>query len=327
MSFLEVSHLSKQINDTNVLQDISFQYPAFQRLAVAGETGSGKTTLLKAIAGLVQPTSGSILFEEERVVGPDEKLLPGHPRLAYLSQHFELRNNYRVGDYLQMASTLAEPAAQRIYALCQIDHLLQRKTDQLSGGERQRAALARLLTTSPRLLVLDEPYSNLDGIHRQQMKDVINNIVEEARTSCLLVSHDPADVLPWAEEILVLKNGKIVQQGSPQQVYGRPADEYTAGLFGDYNLLSAAEAMAIFGAKGLAEGQRLFVRPENIQLVRGEYFGQQKGCVTAVSFFGSYVETDVLFATVTLRVKTLHPSWQKGDIVSANVDPDKVWIL
>ena len=326
MSFLQVSQLSVSVQGTEVLKDINFGYDSFQRLAVAGETGSGKTTLLKTIAGLLQASAGEVLFGGERVPGPLEKLLPGHSRIAYLSQHFELRNNYRVADYLEMASKIDPAMAHRIYDLCHISHLLQRKTDQLSGGERQRTALARLLTTSPQLLVLDEPYSNLDGIHKQLLKQVIENIVADG-TACLLVSHDPADVLPWAEEVLVLKEGRICQRDIPQKIYGQPVDEYTGGLFGDYNLLSAAEAKTVFGANGLAPHQKLFVRPENIQLLRGEYGGQQKGLVTGLSFYGSYVEAEVLFQPIVLKVKMLQASFQKGDVVSATAVPKAVWIL
>lgn len=326
MSFLQVYHLSKTILDTEALSNIHFSFPAFQRLVIAGATGSGKTTLLKSIAGLVQPDAGYVMFAGERVLGPNEKLLPGHPQIAYLSQHFELRNNYTVADYLEMASKVEKAQAERIYALCRIDHLLHRKTDQLSGGERQRTALARLLTTSPQLLLLDEPYSNLDAINKQHLKDVINDIVA-AGTSCIMVSHDPVDVLPWAEEILVLKDGRLVQQGAPASVYNQPADDYTAGLFGDYNLLSARQAKSIFGANGIDNTKKLFVRPEAITLMRGEYGGQNRGIVTGVSFFGSYTEIEVLVADYKLLVKTLQPTFRKGDIVTATVQPEQVWLL
>lgn len=323
MNFLQVSDLSKRIGERLVLQDITLCFSAFRRLAIAGETGSGKTTLLKAIAGLVQPDTGEVYFEGERVLGPDEKLLPGHPRIAYLSQHFELRNNYRVADFLEMASKLGEKEALRIYQLCQIDHLLKRKTDQLSGGERQRTALARLLTTSPRLLVLDEPYSNLDGIHKQVLKEVIDDIVEEG-TSCLMLSHDPVDVLPWAEEILVLKEGRIVQQGTPEKVYRQPASAYVGGLFGDYNLLSLAKANAVFGWDKTRGEQVLFIRPENIRLEKTNEQNRQ-GQIEKSLFFGSYYEVIVAFGETKLRVRTNENLWQKGEPVAASVSPDAVW--
>lgn len=324
MNLLQVSHLFKYNKEAAVLNNIHFGYSSFRRIALAGETGSGKTTLLKVIAGLIQPDAGQVLFEDERVLGPEEKLLPGHLRIAYLSQHFELRNNYRVNDYLEMASKVGEKEAHRIYELCQIEHLLKRKTDQLSGGERQRTALARLLTTSPRLLLLDEPYSNLDGVHKQTLKTVINDIVEEGETSCIMVSHDPTDVLPWAEEVLVLKEGKLIQRGTPQQVYTQPVSEYAGGLFGDYNVLSAAQGKALLGLNETNKKQ-LFIRPENIQLQREN--GALSGTVSAIFFFGSYYEVEVTFKDIRMLVKTARSSFNTGDNVTATVAPKDVWYL
>ena len=325
MELLQVSALSKYNKEALVLNEISFSYETFRRVAVSGETGSGKTTLLKMIAGLIQPDRGEVRFEGERVLGPDERLLPGHPRIAYLSQHFELRNNYKVGDYLEMASKMEEPERARIYELCQIDHLLKRRTDQLSGGERQRTALARLLTTSPRLLLLDEPYSNLDGIHKQILKTVIDNIVNEGKTSCLMVSHDPVDVLPWAEEVIVLKEGNIVQKAAPESVYFQPVSEYAGGLFGDYNLLTAAQGEQIFGLNGSEKEKQLFIRPEKIHLQNGA--GSDSGVISAVLFFGSYYELKVTFRDIRLLVKASGPGLQIGDRVQARVDPAEVWYL
>src|SRR5580692_2230502 len=149
------------------LSGISFVQQKGQKLALAGATGSGKSTLLKMIAGLLQPDEGEIWLDGQRVRGPLETLVPGHPGVAYLSQHFELWNNYRVGEILSYANDLSDEEAGTLYEMCRIDRLLGRRTDQLSGGERQRIALARLLVKPPRLLLLDEPYSNLDRIHKE----------------------------------------------------------------------------------------------------------------------------------------------------------------
>lgn len=325
MNLLQVSHLFQYNNASVVLNDIDFSFSSFKRIALAGETGSGKTTLLKVIAGLAQPDKGEVLFEGSRVLGPAEKLLPGHPGIAYLSQHFELRNNYKVDDYLEMASKVEEQERKHIYALCQIDHLLQRRTDQLSGGERQRTALARLLTTSPRLLLLDEPYSNLDSLHKQTLKAVIDAIVEEGKTACMMVSHDPVDVLPWAEEIMVLKEGNIVQRGNPQKVYKQPASKYVGGLFGDYNFLSPAQGAMVFATPNGNSTKGLFVRPENIYLQKID--GNRSGFVSAVFFFGSYYEIEVSFGTVKLLVKTNKTDLQKGDKVVAKIAPEDIWYL
>src|ERR1700744_572039 len=154
---------------------ISFTQEKGRKLAIAGETGSGKSTLLKMIAGLAEVASGEIRFEGSRVLGPLERLVPGQPGIAYLSQHFELWHNYRVEEVLSYANDLSVEESVELYGICHIDHLLARRTDQLSGGERQRIALARLLVKPPRLLLLDEPFSNLDMIHKRSLKNIIRD--------------------------------------------------------------------------------------------------------------------------------------------------------
>lgn len=323
---LQVNEVWKCFGKSVVLEPLSLRFSSFRRLAITGETGSGKTTLLKIIGGLVQPDAGSVWLNGDRVLGPEERLLPGHPQIAYLSQHFELRNNYRLDDFLEMASKVGEREAHRLYELCQVDHLLQRKTDQLSGGERQRAALARLLTTRPRLLLLDEPYSNLDSLHKQVLKNVIQAIVDEGATSCIMVSHDPGDVLPWAEEILVLKDGRLVQQGTPAQVYYQPATTYAGGLFGDYNLLTAFDISSLFGIQIGNRSAQLFLRPEAIGLTK-DHTGTPNGIITANYFFGSYSTLEIQFAKRKLFVKTTQPGFQVGEKVWVRVAPDQIWEL
>jgi iron(III) transport system ATP-binding protein len=209
-------------------------------LAIAGETGSGKSTLLKIIAGLATPEAGTVFFEGARVRGPMERLIPGEPGIAYLSQYFELWHHYKVEEVLSYRNDLSPGEADGLYRLCHIDHLLGRRTDQLSGGERQRIALARLLVYPPRLLLLDEPFSNLDMNHKRLLKKVIRDVTALYAITCILVSHDPYDTLAWADALLILKEGRIHQQGSPREVYSRPRDEYSAGLLGEYRFVSGA---------------------------------------------------------------------------------------
>lgn len=218
------------------LDNLGFSQRKGQRLAIVGETGSGKSNLLKTIAGLATPSAGAVYFEGTRVLGPLERLIPGQPGITYLSQHFELWNNYHVQEILSYTNDLSPREALELYQLCHIDHLLERRTDQLSGGERQRIALARILVHPPRLLLLDEPFSNLDMIHKRILKKVIANSASRFDITCTLVSHDPRDILPWADEILVLRDGRLIRQGAPRDVYSRPENEYTAALLGDYIL-------------------------------------------------------------------------------------------
>jgi ABC-type sugar transport system ATPase subunit len=220
------------------LPRIRFVQPKGRHLAIAGETGSGKSTLLKTIAGLVTPGEGVVFFEGARVEGPLERLIPGQPGIAYLSQYFELWHHYRVEEVLSYSNDLSPEEAAGLYRLCHIDHLLQRRTDQLSGGERQRIALARLLVHPPRLLLLDEPFSNLDMIHKRLLKKVIRESTEKYGITCILVSHDPYDTLSWADELILLREGRLHQQGAPLDVYSRPIDEYAAGLLGEYSMVN-----------------------------------------------------------------------------------------
>jgi ABC-type sugar transport system ATPase subunit len=314
MALLSVSNISRKEDETYVVKNISFTQQPLEKIAIAGATGSGKTSLLKMIGGFATPTDGSILFNSERVKGPDEKLIPGHPSIAFLSQYFELRNHYRVFDFLSMASKVTDVEAQNIYAVCDIAHLLKRWTHQLSGGEKQRIALARLLITSPKLLLLDEPFSNLDPFHKNTLKKVIADISSELSTSCILVSHDPVDTLSWADKILVLNNGELTQIDTPENIYKTPADEYTAALFGKYNLLSRAltKAFAEFPDVKTTE-LNPFIRPEAIKIIEDEK--GLKGTIACVKFMGSYNEIEVSIGGESLIVNSYKRNLAKGDDV------------
>lgn len=302
-----------------MVRDINFVQPFSWKIGIVGATGSGKTTLLKLIAGLLQPSEGAVLLEGQRVKGPDETLLPGHPRIAYLSQYFELRHHHRIDEILQKANSLSEEEASLIYKACRVQHLLSRKEDQLSGGEKQRVALARLLVAAPVLLLLDEPFSNLDTLHKHILKSVIRDLSHTLGISCIIVSHDPLDILSWADEIFVLQGGMVIQKGNPADVYRQPVNEYTAALFGRYNILTPALAKA-FSMVTDIEMNRInsFIRPETFSLVTDEHLGV-KGEVLEVLFMGAYNELKVLVAgqPIFINHKT---SYCKGDIVYVTLE-------
>ena len=325
MNFLLVTGITKKKEQDYILNDISFTQQKFTKLAIAGETGSGKSSLLKIIAGLLQPDAGEIFFNNTKVPGPNEKLLPGHPSIAYLSQHFELRNNYKVKDVLEMSNKLPANHAALIFEICRINHLLERRTNELSGGEKQRIATARVLITTPELLLLDEPYSNLDMVHKQMMKAVINDISERLNITCILVSHEPNDTLSWADEIIVMKDGKIIQQATPYIMYNQPANEYVAGLFGNYNLLTLYQAEAFSHLPGICLNEKnMLVRPENFKLVSSS-LNAVEAIVQQVNYFGAFIQLEVLVADKTITVTTINLAIKKGDIVQVSLEPPGVW--
>jgi iron(III) transport system ATP-binding protein len=288
MSWLQVANLTAKIADHTALENINFGLNAGEKLGIMGHTGSGKSTLLRAIAGLVQPNSGAVYLNGERIAGPMEKLIPGHPKIAYLSQYFELRPNYFVHEQLEYANTLPSNDAKAIYDVCQIAHLLGRKTTELSGGERQRIALARLLTMQPQLLLLDEPFSHLDHEHRQVIKQVIESAAHRFNLACILVSHEPADVLPWANRMLIIEKGRLAADGSPMQLYHHPTTPSQALLLGEALLATPVQYALLSGQQwNNTEPNRLFViRPEHLEINTHE--GRVEAVLVKASFMGSF---------------------------------------
>lgn len=321
MNLLTVSDISVQESGIPILQNINFSQQEGQKIAIAGETGSGKSTLLQTIAGLVQPNSGAVYLHDSLVEGPHDKLVPGHPEIAYLSQQFELPQFLRVEQVLQYSNSLTEEEAGKLYEICRIQHLAKRKTNQLSGGERQRIALARLLSSWPSLLLLDEPFSNLDMGHKSTLKAVLRDISEELGITLILISHDPLDTLSWADEILVMQQGKLIQQGTPQHIYQQPVNAYAASLFGKYNLVPAEAATTLLGLQNNS-GKHLLLRPETVSLAPS---GTIAGTVTAIHFFGSYYELAVQVGDVDLLIKSIKPEFGVGDNVFVKVG-DGWWV-
>ena len=314
MTLLSVTGVSKEVQGQYTIRNISFDVLAQQRIAITGATGSGKSTLLKMIGGLVQTSTGTIKIEGQKVVGPNDQLIPGHPFIAYLSQHYELRNNYKVHELLDMNNKLTPEAAAEIYEVCRITHLLNRKTDALSGGERQRIVLAGQLTLAPKLLLLDEPFSNLDQQHKNIIRSVIQDIGDRLSITCILVSHDSMDTLSWASRILVMEHGSIVQEGSPKEIYYHPNSEYVAGLFGNYNILGPAliEAVGLNSAK-----ESIFVRPEQFSVGRSNLYALS-GTLQQKTFYGSHYMLDVLVRGQIIQVRSLDDGCAIGDVVYLN---------
>lgn len=321
MALLQVAALTK-INEKKIaVNAISFEQQSLQKIAIAGETGSGKSTLLKMIAGLAQPDAGTIYFNHTVVVGPLDQLIPGHPQIAYHSQHFELRNNYWVHELLEMAQKTNDAEAQQIFRVCDIVHLLNRRTNELSGGEKQRIVLAMQLVKKPILLLLDEPFSNLDSIHTRKIKEVIAAISNQLQISCILVSHDGADILSWADEIIVMKEGRIIQQGSPLQIFEQPINEYCAGLFGEYNII---------GKKLAAQFQ--IKETEKSVLLRPTAFTVQSkthaihAIVHGVFYFGTYYLLHVKVGEKLLKIQTEN-KYVVGDVIFISVIADKFSLI
>ncbi|HET7117070.1 MAG TPA: ABC transporter ATP-binding protein [Hanamia sp.] len=308
MALLEVQHISKQLKGGLLIDQISFEQKLLQKIAIAGESGAGKTILLKMISGHAQPDSGTILFNGQRVIGPEEKLLAGHKEIGYLSQEHDLLHNYKVEDLVWFQNKLSDEESTTLFEICRIADLMKRKTDQLAGGEKQRIALCMLLTKSPKMLILDEPFSNLDPIHTNILKSVLEDITERLQITCLLTSHDPNDTLSWADEIIVMKKGRIIQQSTPEIIYHHPVNEYVAGMFGRYNLLIPEQAI-LFGIE--ANEKNVIIRPEDFIISANSENGV-RGIVEKISFWGSFYEVEVRVDEFSIVVRLGKNEWEVG---------------
>jgi iron(III) transport system ATP-binding protein len=301
---LSAHRIGKSYGEQTVLYPLDLQVIAGEKLGIIGETGSGKTTLLRSLAGLVQLDQGSVFFQEERVLGPAEKLLPGHPSIAYLSQSVDLRNQYRVRDLLELNSILDLKDDAVLAKLCRIDHLMDRMTDQLSGGERQRIGLAIALAKKPRVLLLDEPFSNLDIGHRNTLRAILDDMHQDLKLTLLIISHNPTEILGWADRIVVMRAGQCVQTGTSEQIYTKPIDEYVAQLLGPYNLIPNS-----------ISNQSRITRPENFWLQQEQETGWN-GMIVKKEFEGSSTLYTVLTDLGTIQIRTIDGALSIGQKVS-----------
>lgn len=311
-SFLHINNITKTYSNTTVLQDVSFKVEQHKNVAIIGVSGSGKTSLLKILSGHLQATNGEVFFEGLKVVGPLEKLLPGHKNIGYLSQHYELLNNYVVKDLILFNEMLSLNKINELLEICAVNHLLNRKTSELSGGEKQRIALCKILITQPKLLVLDEPYSNLDLWHSTILKSTLQSLQQELGISILLASHNPLDTLSWANEIIVLQDGKIVQQANPESTFYQPKNQYVAGLFGSYTNLQTLFQLSDF----------CIARPNQITIT-SSINATLKGFIKTINFLGVYYEVIVQVGLHTCVVHVLNKPENKvneevGLIINTN---------
>lgn len=308
--FLQVNSITKSYNQQSILEEVSFTTDPHKNIAIVGVSGSGKTSLLKIISGHLQATNGEVLFEGEKVLGPLEKLLPGHKSIGYLSQHYEMPNNYVVEDLILFNEKLLAQRIDELLAVCQVTHLLKRKTTELSGGEKQRIALCKILIAKPKLLVLDEPFSNLDLWHTNTLKTVLHNLQYELGITVLLASHNPLDTLSWADNIIVLQEGKIVQNDTPSAIFYHPINAYVANLFGNYTNLQTLVNTPNFS----------IVRPNQIYL-SSNLNSKLIGTISNIQFFGTYYELAININNQICFVHTLaKPMYVVNDVVGLTLN-------
>lgn len=318
---LEIKNLSKRFSDkkdSRGLENLHFNIQPGQITAIIGESGSGKSTLLRLIYGLIKLDKGEILFQGQKVKGPDEKLIPGHESMRMVSQHFDDLNTYaNVWD--NVASRLPntdiekkESKTKRILERLKISYLKNHRIADLSGGEKQRVAIARALVTDPEVLLMDEPFNQIDSAFRDQLQSDIRQIVMESGLTVVLVSHDPSEVLGLADYLIILQNGLISSKGMPYSLYQNPPNDYVARILTKSNLLSAEQASILGVGK-----QKVAIHPEWIKL-QPEPSGNFQ--IQRIIYRGFYEEIIVKNGELQLRVYQMaSKQWEEGQVINLQV--------
>jgi iron(III) transport system ATP-binding protein len=244
MTFLTVTGINKRYGKVVALEDVTIDVPSGCRTAIVGHSGSGKTTLLRLIAGFEVPDSGAVVLDG-KFLADGAAVVPAHRRgIGIVAQHGALFPHLTVGDNIGFGLDRNIPQrTERISALMDLVELARsmrdRRPHELSGGQQQRVALARALARQPKLMLLDEPFSALDAGLREGIRTSVAEVLNAQKITTLLVTHDQAEALSFADQVAVLRDGKLLQIGSPRTLYLSPNDPYTASFLGDAIILDA----------------------------------------------------------------------------------------
>ena len=348
---LRVDDLHLSYGDNAILKGVSMQLAQGEVVSLLGPSGSGKTTLLRALAGVELPHRGTIRIEDRAVFEPGSNLeVPAEKRnLGLVFQSYALWPHKTVSDNVGYGLKLRKVAAAdiktnvtRVLEQLSLGHLGARFPHQLSGGQQQRVALARALVYNPPVILLDEPLSNLDAKLREEARAWLRELILKMRLSALVVTHDQNEAMAMSDRILLLNNGVIEQQGTPQELYGQPNTLFVADFMGSNNRIegkvverrgSAAliagdgwqlwgEARGSGGQAGPATGM---VRLERVRLAAGEGENTLKLPLVTSMFLGDRWEH--LFYRNDLRLRAYGPVALAGGEQWLEVPRDSLWIF
>ncbi len=353
---LRIEHLCKRFSSgPAAVDDVSFRIEPGEIVVLLGPSGCGKTTTLRCVAGLEHPTSGSISMGGEVVSAPEQGILVP-PRLREIGMVFQ---SYAVWPHMTVRQNVAYPLRHRrvgrserdrkvaeVLEVVGLSEYIDRPVVALSGGQMQRVALARSLVYNPRLLLLDEPLSNLDAKLRLRLRDDLRRIIKQAGVSALYVTHDQAEAVVLGDRIGVMKRGKLLQMAGAEELYNRPVDIFVANFTGASNHLSGRIArrdgrFATVTTSGgeltaslpvdLADGTavEVAVRPENVQVgpAAADAACTYPARVAAVRYLGTQTvyEMDVLGGRLDVIELGTAPRYPVGTAISVHIPPELCW--
>jgi sulfate transport system ATP-binding protein len=269
---IQVRNLNKRFGATVVCDNLNLDIPSGELVALLGPSGSGKTSLLRIIAGLERPDSGSVLFHGNDTTHDDVR----DRNVGFVFQHYALFahmsifENVAFGLRVRPRATRPSDAKIRekvmeLLKLVQLDWIADRYPHQLSGGQRQRIALARALAVEPKVLLLDEPFGALDAKVRKELRRWLRRLHDEVHVTSVFVTHDQDEAMEVADRVVVMNKGRIEQDGTPDEVYDRPATPFVLQFLGDVNLFHGRFGHAPGGAT--EPGEVSYVRPHELEIL------------------------------------------------------------
>ncbi|MFH5773232.1 ABC transporter ATP-binding protein [Paracoccus sp. NGMCC 1.201697] len=334
MATIELRNLVKSYGKVDVIHGIDLQVADGEFVVFVGPSGCGKSTTLRMIAGLEEVSGGQILIGGDVV----NELDPKSRNIAMVFQnyaiypHLTVRQNIAFGLYTSRLDKAAKAArVEEAGRALELTHLLDRRPSALSGGQRQRVAIGRAMVRSPVAFLFDEPLSNLDAQLRSQMRIEIKALHQRLGTTIAYVTHDQVEAMTMADRIVVMKNGHILQQGAPMQIYDSPVDVFTARFIGtpSMNILPVTEAGGVLTPAGQGAALLAGIRPHALRIgADGQAAVQLSGAVTAVEPLGP--ETLVHFRAADRALIATAPAHmvpQIGSTVTATAAPGAVHLF
>ncbi len=321
-----VSGVDKSFEDTSVLRGIDLAVEPGDSLALLGPSGCGKTTLLRLIAGLERPDSGSVVIGRQEMAAAKTWVPPEKRNVGMVFQDWALFPHLTVGRNVGYGLPRAERGGSRVAEaldMVGLADLADRMPETLSGGQQQRVALARAIAPRPTVLLLDEPFSNLDSALRVGVRSEVHRLLVELGITSIFVTHDQEEAFVLGDEVAVMQDGRIEQIGTPQDIYRAPSSPWIASFVGEVNLLAGTgtgdAADTIVGpiplSKPSSGAVQVLVRPEDFEL-----FPDGTSTVTLTEYYGhDMMVTVALDEDTEVHVRSsARSSWSRGDRVSVS---------
>ena len=335
---LRIEGVGKTFGPVKAVDDVTLDIRENEFFALLGPSGCGKTTLLRMLAGFEAPNTGCILLDGKDIspLPPERRPLNLMFQSYALFPHMTVRQNLSYGlEMERLAKAEIHRRVDETMATTDLTPFADRKPDQLSGGQKQRVALARALVKRPKVLLLDEPLGALDKKLRERMQLELKRMQHEAGITFVIVTHDQEEALVMADRMAILKDGRLLQVGAPEDVYERPADRFVANFIGVMNFIDGKVGDdGVFETEGLRLAlvdagpgpATLAVRPENIAI--GAPGERLAGTIADIAYHGLdrvlHVKTAAAEASLQVRVPANGAgAWKIGDALSLKIDPAK----